>query len=589
MKKTLLLIVAAVMSCVSVMGQWNSDPAINLLGWPDNGYYSTDIQAAPDGRVWLAVYHPFHVDNEDGSWSHSGCTVALQLIDSLGNFAFEEPIEVSDYASRSWLTVGNFLFVDRDGNAIVAIYDYRQGLDGEGYTVYKISPEGEFIWGEEGITLEGETVHMECSYMSMCQMTDGSYVFAWSHTTQSTDYSHWCIELQRISADGEMLWNPEDVRLYDDKTTYSDCYVVDGGNNNVILLYSKGSSREFYARKMDFDGASVWSEDTRIYNGGWGSVPVWTVMHVHPVAGGGLMVSWNDDRYYENCEHPYMVYVQSNGELGFSIDNGQLLAISDWRTLNVRSLYDEASDSFYAIWIECSSSQAWNRVVAQRISKEGELVWGDTGIELKPMEQTNYGYFSIQPAINDEMAFFYMRSYTNNFGNVEAFVTTVNVNDTTARRECEFTKGSRVSEKAGLKSTPMIDGKYWVTKWTDNGSLESDKELTDRLMLQRVNYDFSLGMPEGAAVEATRNNDNSFVALATLVEGEAMFATDMAVATQATLAIYDINGALVATPFDGVLVAGRQYIEWAADVPAGIYVATLTTAHGVETIKLLVK
>jgi hypothetical protein len=68
-----------------------------------------------------------------------------------------------------------------------------------------------------------------------------------------------------------------------------------------------------------------------------------------------------------------------------------------------------------------------------------------------------------------------------------------------------------------------------------------------------------------------------------------MFATNLATATQATLATYDINGALVATPFEGVLAAGRQYIEWNANVPAGIYVATLTTAQGVETVKVLVK
>jgi hypothetical protein len=315
---------------------------------------------------------------------------------------------------------------------------------------------------------------------------------------------------------------------------------------------------------------------------------MWTLLDVHPSGDGGLILSWNDDRYYEEIEHPYMAYVKNNGELGFAIDNGQLLGLTDWRALQVNCLYDKASDSFYAIWNEASSGQSWNRVVAQRISKEGDLLWGDTGLELKPMEQTYYGFLSLQSAINDEVAFFYMRNYAGTFGDVEAFVTTVNVNDTTARRESEFTKGDRVSEKGDLATTPMIDGKYWVAKWTDGGSYE-DEEMVDKLLMQRINYDFTLGMPEGAAVEAVRNENNTFVALATLVEGEAMFATDMTVATQATLAIYDINGALVATPFDGVLAAGRQYIEWAANVPAGIYVATLTTAHGVETVKLLVK
>ena len=55
------------------------------------------------------------------------------------------------------------------------------------------------------------------------------------------------------------------------------------------------------------------------------------------------------------------------------------------------------------------------------------------------------------------------------------------------------------------------------------------------------------------------------------------------------MTIYNVNGALVATPFNGELSGGKQYIEWAADVPAGMYIATLTTSQGVETVKLIVK
>ena len=98
-----------------------------------------------------------------------------------------------------------------------------------------------------------------------------------------------------------------------------------------------------------------------------------------------------------------------------------------------------------------------------------------------------------------------------------------------------------------------------------------------------------MGNPEDAAVENVKTDNNTFVALSTVVENEALFAVNVPAATQATLAIYNVNGALVATPYSGVLSAGERYISWNATVPAGIYVATLTTADGVETVKLLVK
>ena len=583
MKKTLLIVVAAVLSCISAVAQWNSNNAVNMLAWPEGkSYYSNEMKMAPDGSVWLAVNHP----------SVNGVATSLQLFDANGNKKFAEPLLVSDYPSRTWTSCSQILFVDRDGNAIVAVYDWRMGAtDFEGYTVYKVSPEGEFLWGEDGITLEGENVYDLVAAMSICQLADGSYVFAWMHNRDG-NFNMMSIEMQRISAEGEMLWNAEDVRLYDETSNYMYPYVIDGGNNQVIMLYAKGSSQDLYARKLDFDGSTVWNKDTRIYNGGWGSIPIWTILDVHPTGDGGFIVSWNDDRFYTEIESAYMAYVKSNGELGFSADNGQILGLAGWRSLHVRSYYDKASDSFYAIWNECSASQSWSRMVGQRISKEGDLLWGENAVELKPMEQTSYGYASIQNAANDEIAFFYMRNYAGTFGDVEAFVTTVNVNDTTIRRESEFTKGERVSEKASLETTPMYNGEYWVAKWEDGGSVTEVEEGTDidRLMIQRINNDFTLGNPNAdQAVEGVQADADAFVALATLVENEAMFATNFATATQATLAIYDINGALVATPFEGELAAGRQYIEWSANVPAGIYLATLTTANSVETVKLMVK
>lgn len=579
MRRNLLLVAAGLIGCISAVGQWNSDPAKNLQVWPDDkDFYSNEMGLAPDGSTWLCVNMP----------TKNGVGTALQLIDADGNIKFEEPLVVSDFDAKTWTAVGQILFVDRDGNAVVSVVDQRYSAEGyENHSVYKISPEGEFLWGESGITLEGESVYDLAAGMRICQLTDGSYVFAWMHN-RADNYNAMSIEMQRISADGEMLWNMDDVRLYDEKISYMYPYVVDGGNNQVILLYAKGSAQDLYARKIDFDGTPVWSEDTRVYNGGWGSIPIWSIITVSPAGDGGLLVSWNDDRYYTNIESAYMAYVKPNGEIGFTTENGQKLGYSGWRALNVKCVYDKSSDSFYAIWNECSSGQSWYRVVAQRITKDGELLWGENGLELKPMEQTSYGCLSVQGGADDEVAFFYMRNYAGTFGDVESFITTVNVNDTTIRRESEFTKGDRVSEKSGLASTPMYDGKYWVVKWTDDGAVDEEEKVS-RLYMQRINNDLSLGANDDGAVEGVKTETQSFEALATLVENEAMFVTNMPNATQATLTVYNVNGALVATPFNGELAAGRQYIEWNADVPSGVYVATLSTTYGVETVKVVVK
>ena len=587
MKKILLFAAAGVMSCTAALGQWNSDPATNLVVWPEGeSYYTTQMDVAPNGNTWLAASRPLT----------DGVTVSLQLIDSTGNLLFEEPLTVSQYKARTWVSAGDILYVDRDGNAIIAVTDCRNDPEAgeygyESYTVYKVSQTGELLWGKEGISLDGENVYDLVAAMRITQIADGSYIFAWMHNHKENT-NMMSIKMQRVSADGELLWDVNETCLHDasGKVAYMYPYVVDAGNNQFLLLWAQGSNQDIYVRKIDFDGTSVWSEDTRVYRSGFGTIPIWTILDVKPSGDGGLIMSWNDDRNFTNIESAYLTYVKPNGEIGFMAgEEGQKLGYSGWRALSVRCNYDPKSDCFYAIWNECSSGQSWNRVVAQRITKDGELLWSEEGLELKPMELTNYGYFSVQNGIDDEMAFFYMRNYAGSFGDVEAFVTTVNVNDTTVRRESEFTKSTRVSEKAGLTTTRMVDGKYWIAKWNDGGRVE-DEVKVDRLMMQRINNDFTLGNPNADdAVVDVKAANTTFVALASLVDGEAMFATSMSQATPATLTIYNVNGAIVATPFNGVLAAGKQYIEWTADVPAGIYLATLATPQGVETVKLLVK
>ena len=55
MKKNLLLVATAMMACTSVFGQWNSNPAENMLAWPeDRSYYYQEMEMTPDGSVWIA-------------------------------------------------------------------------------------------------------------------------------------------------------------------------------------------------------------------------------------------------------------------------------------------------------------------------------------------------------------------------------------------------------------------------------------------------------------------------------------------------------------------------------------------------------
>ena len=579
MKKTLLLFAAAIMSCVYAMAQWSSNPEESLLIY-DAPSDKQEMLIAPNGNTW--VYYLAPLNNGKGAVG-----TFVQLIDSLGNKVLgDDALLVSDHPTRSWNTVNTCLYVDRDGNAIVAVHDIRNAPETKflSYTLYKISQEGEFLWGEDGLALEGTQAFPLTSHFSMTQLDDKSYVCAWGSDSEETGLFE--IKMQRISPEGEMLWNIEDVTLSDPegKVLYTWPTVIDAGMNQAIMIYFKGSNYDMYARKIDFDGMSVWSEDTRLYRSGWpGSAPAWSFTEVKPSGDGGALVAWTDDRYLEGSA-TYVTYVKGNGEIGFAAGvDGQRLSYGDYLGRQVSCAYDPHTDTFLAVWLEAYSAVMF-RTMAQRLSKDGELLWGEEGLELHPFTANQYGYFSIQNAPDGQAAFFYMHNQTS-FSSTDAGVVLVNTVDPTMRRDFIFTDTDTINpcEKAELRTTALHNDSYWNVMW------QHDYISQPALHVQRVNTDLTLGSRTDGAVDAIENQNTTFSVVADMVQGNTLFAVNNPVATQAVLNVYDINGVLVAQVFDGVLDAGKQYVEWNANVSAGVYLATLTTARGVETVKILVK
>ncbi|MBQ6938586.1 MAG: T9SS type A sorting domain-containing protein, partial [Muribaculaceae bacterium] len=143
------------------------------------------------------------------------------------------------------------------------------------------------------------------------------------------------------------------------------------------------------------------------------------------------------------------------------------------------------------------------------------------------------------------------------------------------------------TEKNEIQVTDMLPNGSWIFVWDDRG-VESTPDFK-QLYINRANYDGTVGNPDDAAIESVQVSADNVLRLVSLADDKALFATNVDTESQATLAIYNIDGACVATPFSGHLQAGEQLIECALNVPAGIYLATLTTLYDVKTIKLIIK
>lgn len=577
--KRIFTLLLALVAMINAYGQWTEQP-ISIVT-EGTSMYNNEAIVGPDGTTYFLYYHP-NIKNAVDEYDTDNVVYEyrLQALDKNGEKKFGDlGILISDYPNRSYCVVNNYLYIDKDGNVVVAVSDARDCEDGEtfmGLYAYKVSPEGEMLWDEEGITLDWNTELIAAT--KIIGLPDGSYVLAWMRSNALGSMTM-AVNLQRLSADGKAQWGDE-VNLTSETVTYQYPYLVDAGMNQFILVYAKGGAQDLYARKIDFDGTSVWGEDTRIYRGGWGSIPLWTILDVQPSGDGGVILGWNDDRAYTNVESAYMAYVTGDGKIGFSAasDEGDVkLSYDEWKHFNCKVMADPAGDGFLAFWRETDGGQNWQRMMIQKLSKQGELLYGDEGLMLFDFEQSAFGYNSIQPGKDGEAAFFYMKQ-NSGWGDVDIIYATL---DTKAGELTGRTKLNETTfERSSLTSHICAEDGFWVLKWKENYKDEND-ETQDRHMVQRI--DFAVDENENDTTSVEKNT----ISLNNVFYSNGQLMIDMSNDETAQIEIFDLVGRKVTDINNVELVTGQNAIDWTGE--AGLYIAKLSMKNEVLTRKILVK
>lgn len=573
--KNLIVTLFLFFGMLSAYGQWIENQGIPIVT-EGTSIYDNKTVVGKDGTTYFLGYCPNLKEAEDEyDTDNVVYEYRLQAIDKNGVRKFGDlGLLISDYPNRSYCVVNDYLYLDKEGNIIVVVFDARahEYEDLMGAYAYKISPEGEMLWGEDGVLLgNGRDL---VAAMRMVELTDGSIVFAWMRSHGQL----LAIDLQRITAKGERQWEPTEVGLNDETVTYQYPYLVDAGMNQFILVYAKGGAQDLYARKMDFDGTAVWNEDTRIYRGGWGTIPLWTILDVKPSGDGGVILGWNDDRSMTNIETAYMSYVTKDGEIGFSgaSDNGDVkLNYSEFRNFNCKVMADPAGDGFLAFWRETSEGQSWQRMVMQKVSKEGELLYGDEGVMIADFEETNFGYNSIQPGNEGEAALFYMRQNAG-YGDVDVLYITFKTETGEFLMEEPHRLIAGTKERSGMTSHVCQEEGFWILKWKEDYKDENNN-TQEKHLLYRLDY----------RVNDTTGVEDIITISDNFYHSNEQFMVKVANAGKAQIEIFDLMGRKIDNIDNVELNAGLNTIAWTNK--RGAYIAKMTVNNEVLTCKILIK
>ncbi len=480
----------------------NSDTPVNIFP-AESGSFAYAVLPGQDGTVWGVKYQP-RVTVTEGDEETVRYEYSVQHWDRNGNAVFPAAgITVSDYSNVTYTVINERLLVDSDGNAIICVSDCRNSSAGAtSYTAYKLSPEGKMLWGEEGVPVS-DPLHPATftAKMNIIELDDHSYVFAWMQSKEADDMGN--IYMQRLNKDGKMLWDQAKVSLTDDVS--ENLILLNSGDNTFILVYTRGASSVLTARKMDFDGESVWGGDVRIYRGGWGMAPVHTYFTATASGDGGALVSWCDDRSNTNLESPYMSYVTADGRLGFSAqaDEGDLkLLYAERRNFNVCAVPAADGSCFYAVWRTSDANEHDQGILMQKVSKEGELLWGDEAKVIEAMSEAPKGYISLQQAGESDAVCFY-GLYSSHYD--QQCMATRFDGDGNFVWGGEAVALSPAGRQASmLRSATFPDQDAFLCSWTDGGTSEQDAGTA--YFMTRLNDDGTLGLPDTAVPAIVAEN-----------------------------------------------------------------------------------
>lgn len=577
MKKQLLLTLA-LSGALTLSAQWSSDPAKIYDITPQGGISADyELESAPDGSLrWV------YCTSED---------TRLQSFDKNGNKKFEEPgLFVTNEPRRSWWAVNQELLIDKDGNSIVVVSDCRNDENATtsgaesgsvhgnlSYTVYKISPTGEMLWGDKGVDLEGGEIFFSEAKMNIIQLSDGSYVFSWCRSRTGEDPYE--IKMERLDSKGSFTWE-KDLKLTD-KEGIMYSWLVDAGMREYIIVYAKGLTQHLMAQKYDFEGNPVWPAPVTVYDQGFpaGGAPIWTYVKVKSDNNGGAFVSWYDSRD-NGLSLSYISHITNDGSWGFDSgkDGAVLSTPENMICFQNDFVYDQENEFIYTVHSETDPNQVWDKLVVQKLDKHGDPMWGDEGIDLTELKSDeSYGYYSIRMGKDNNPVVFYMysKALASN-SDVDVFAASINAGTGEVMWRTSVTTMPGV--KYSLKATQLIDDAYFVLKW------DNDKQY----FLQPVNVNGALSTDpdiKPVAVKDVVANTGFDISVS---DYNLLFNIDTEKASEYSLRIYSVSGVLV-DETSGSLSEGRNSISIENNLNDGVWFARLTTGETEKVVKFIVR
>lgn len=359
-----------------IYGQWVNDPLINTTVYDaPNGASGVQTAVTSDGKIYTTWWDNT-IDN---------VKLYLQLFSAAGEKLWPgDGIIISDHPQVNFAGAPR-IKCDKENNAVIIFPDMRNG-DNATYFAYKIDANGNFLWGNDGITISDAigALYYDDNLSDLCITSDNSAVFVTEFLGQNERNAVFC---QKIKADGSLAWNGiNGVVLSDGSANLCKPKVISSDNNSLFVAYMSitgelySETINLYVQKLDENGTSLFPSPKAITNAG--GIPSWDNFFAKGINNNDMMVVWRDGRN-NSSSNGYVQYVASDGSMPWA-ENGVAVCSNATINLNPMAVGMDNQQNIFVAWLKNNNSQNDRCLAIQKISPNGSLLWGDGGKELTP-------------------------------------------------------------------------------------------------------------------------------------------------------------------------------------------------------------
>lgn len=601
MKKKTLTLAIVVLFAIELFAQWTNNTQLNTLICDTTGEQvisklSLNHQTGSGFISWFSNMEDFQYD------------VYMNRIDKDGNLLWDtEGLLISNNPTDTWVT-DYCMIIDDDNCAVLTNQDKRTGTSN--VFAYRISADGEFLWGDQGLQLTDNTCFNPSP--ALVQDNNGDYLIGWSKDsvvttpTDTTEYSY--ILYQKVKKDMSFPWG-------DPKFIKNDTIDYMFLNFNFVLKPDNGFYLAFigiykpdtimpgnypymniYVQNFDQNGEVIWDAPVALEPDHYLSEDFYIYGDSYYQKDGGVIVVWqsaDEDGATVKMQHLDSDGIKQCDEWGTTVSNNPYHTQEDFG-----SAYDFDNDLTYVFWQDlyyCPSQLTdCSAILGQKFASDGARQWSDTGLVAMPYicsPDTGQWVCGVSTHPDGGALAFNTKEYYSIVG-----PDTLTMSILSACRldqDGEFvwnqehiTVCDAISPKGYFTLSDYTNGE-WIATWSDGRKEPTVELLVSGIYAQNIKEDGTLGPLFITNPGIT--NKNKLSVYPNPFESETRISFYLSMTDNVDLALYDNTGSLVKRISPGLFRKGSNVIKINdAGLSSGIYHIVLNTANTVITDKVIV-